>query len=115
MEFRFNDEVRALYGGLGPYWYRGLHYAMEDDYPHATEDQVNDILNFYDVEHIVVGHTEHDSLTALYNTSVIAIDAPVDETGQQALLIENNNLFRIRADGSRTEISPDATLRTEEE
>jgi len=105
VEFRFHDDIRSLYGSLGPYWYRGYHYAMEDDYPLAGENEINDILNFYNVEHIVVGHTEHDSLTALYNSSVIAIDVAVEELqGQQALLIENDRFYRLDADGSLREL-----------
>lgn len=105
VELKFNEPLKRLYGGLGPFWYRGYHYGIQGYYPEATPREVEDILYFYDVRHIVVGHSEHDSLTALCDGSIFAIDVPVDELGgQQALLFEENIFYRVGPDGSRSEI-----------
>lgn len=105
VELKFSEPLKRLYGGLGPFWYRGYHYGIQGYYPEATRQEVEDILDFYDVRHIVVGHSERDSLTALYDGSIFAIDVPVDELeGQQALLFEEGAFYRVDPDGSRSEI-----------
>jgi len=102
VSMRFDEEARALFGGLGPFWYRGYHYGMEDYYPRATAEQVDDILDFYGAQRIVVGHSEVDSIESLYDGRVIAIDVPVDELGGlQALLWKDGIPYRVNPDGSR--------------
>ena len=105
IELKFNQPLRKLYGGLGPFWYRGYHYGMEGYYPPAEDEEIDRILDYYDVRHIVVGHSEQDSLTVLHGGRVFAIDVPVDELeGQQALLFEEGTFYRVNPDGSRLEI-----------
>ncbi|MBN2608306.1 MAG: metallophosphoesterase, partial [Candidatus Fermentibacteraceae bacterium] len=106
VRLKFSPAVRTLYGSLGPLWYRGFHYEMEDDYPEATREEVETLLDFYNVDRIVVGHTELDSLTALYDGRVLAIDVAVEDLGgQQALLCEDDRLYALHSDGTRQEIS----------
>lgn len=105
VSMQFHDAARRLFGGLGPFWYRGYHYAMEDYYERTASDQIDDILDYYGVERIVVGHSEVDGITALYGGRVMAIDVPVDDLGgQQALLIRDGNLYLVDNDGSRRPI-----------
>lgn len=105
VRLKYETDVRTLYGSLGPFWYRGYHYAMDDLYHEAFQDEIEQILDFYGADRMVVGHSERDSLTVLYDGRVFAIDVPVDELdGQQALLWDNGSLYRIDADGSRNTI-----------
>ncbi len=99
------DGVERVFGSLGPLWFRGYHYGMEDMYLETTAEEVAVLLDRYDVERIVVGHTEHDSLAALFGGRVLAIDIPVDDRGgQQALLWEAGAFYRVNADGSRVPV-----------
>lgn len=99
------DGVERVFGGSGPFWFRGYHCGMEDMYLQSTPEEVASLLEKYDVERLVVGHTEHDILTALYGGHVLAIDVPVEDTGgQQALLGENGAFWRVSADGSRVPV-----------
>ncbi len=98
-----NDELGMLFGALGPFWYRGYHYAMEGVYPEATGEEIDRLLEFHQVDRIVVGHTEHDSLSVLHDGRVIAIDVPAGELGGlQALLWEDGSFYRLDADGGTT-------------
>jgi len=101
-QLAFNDTVKFLFGSKGPLWYRGYHYEMEDRYPKATDSELDRILGFFDAQKMVVGHTEVDSVTVLYDDKVIAIDIPAEELGGfQGLLWEKGRFYRVNADGTR--------------
>jgi hypothetical protein len=102
VQLKFAPDIRKLYGSLGPFWFRGYHYAMEDRYSETSQDEIDSILNNYDAERMVVGHSEVDSLTSLYGGRVFAIDVPVDQLcGQQALLWDDGEFYRMNSDGTR--------------
>jgi hypothetical protein len=98
----FTDSVRYFLGSLGPVWYRGYHYEMEDRYPQATTDQIDSLLEFYGGSAIVVGHSQVDSVQSLYDSRVIAIDVIVEDLGHlEALEWENGRFFRVTGNGRR--------------
>ncbi|KAA3634398.1 MAG: metallophosphoesterase [Calditrichaeota bacterium] len=72
------DSVYYFYSGYGPVWYRGFHYEMEK-YPQATEADIDKLLNFYNVEHIIVGHTVVDSVSSLYDGKIFAVNQDYTE------------------------------------
>ena len=82
--------------------YRG-YFDRGGDYFKSLEGKMDDILSFYGVEQIVVGHTTVDEITLLKDGAVLAIDVPfgTGRVREQALLIENDSLHRIYADGSK--------------
>lgn len=101
----FTPQVKFLLGSLGPIWYRGYHYEMENRYPQTTAADIDRILAHFDVKAVVVGHTEQDSLIGLYDNRVIAIDVAVDELGSlQALLWEDGRFYRLSGNGKLTEL-----------
>ena len=98
----FEDEIKYMFGSLGPFWYRGYHYAVEDRYDRAETDEIDRLLNFYGVDKIVVGHSEHDRLEFLYDRRVVAVDVPVEDLGGfQGLFCDGTGLYRVQPDGSR--------------
>jgi len=93
---------RRLYGTDGPFWYRGFHYGLEGKYPAATSEELDRMLARFDVEVCVVGHTEVDSITALFDGRVVAVDVPVEERdGLEGLLWEDGRAYRVTASGRR--------------
>jgi len=103
LRLKFGRELLDILGSTGPFWYRGYHYEMEGRYHMATVSQVDEILDRYGVSRIIVGHTEVDSLSVLFDGRVMAVDVPVGELGgQQALLWQDGSFFRLDADGSAT-------------
>lgn len=95
------DGVELVFGSLGPLWFRGYHYGMEGLYPATSTDEVASLLERHGAERIIVGHTEHDSITALHGGRVLTIDVPVELTGGlQALLYRNGSLLRVNPDGT---------------
>ena len=104
--FMTTNDSKFLLGSKGPLWYRGYHYEMENRYPKITLGQVDNILEFYEVDRIIVGHTENDSLLSLFDNKIISIDVPVYElNGFQGLMIENDKLFKVSPAGEKIELS----------
>lgn len=62
--------AKYLYGDKGPIWYRG--YFRE---PGATMEEIQQLLRFFGVSHIVVGHTTQEKIRTAYDGKVIAVDA----------------------------------------
>ena len=86
---------------MGPFWYRGYHHEEEGRYPQATVEQVEVILETYGVSAIVVGHSEHDQVSRLYDGRVFAIDVPLHELGSfQGLLWQDGRFYRVTGDGA---------------
>ncbi|GAB4328189.1 MAG: metallophosphoesterase [Candidatus Zixiibacteriota bacterium] len=105
VQTRFSDWPKYLYSGDGPLWYRGYFEEREGRYPLASQADVDRTLALYNADAIVVGHTEAEHITPLYNGKVIAIDVPVDELGGfEALLWEDGELYRVMRDGSRVRL-----------
>jgi Icc-related predicted phosphoesterase len=101
----FHEDVRKHYGHTdeGPFWFRGYHDGRVDRYPHVTSEQVDSILDAYDVSTIVVGHTEVEGgIASLYDGRVIGVDVQLDKLGSfQGLLWEDGQLYRVLGDGTR--------------
>ncbi len=91
-----------LMGDLGPVWYRG-YVQKSRNYPKISPTELSNVLSAYEAESIVIGHTETDSVHSLFNSAVIAINLPLwnMKIPEQSLLIENNQFYRISADGRR--------------
>jgi hypothetical protein len=99
-DFVFRDLPGFIFGSDGPLWYRGYHEAM--DTPHATEEDVERILDHFDATAVVVGHTDIGEIRSLYDGRVFGIDVDVATLGNlQGLLWEEGNFYKVRGDGSR--------------
>jgi hypothetical protein len=97
----FSDLEWYLLGDEGPLWYRGYHVGPSQ-YPAATIAQIDSILDFYDAETVVVGHTEIGQVSNWYEGRVFGIDVPVPELGGfQALMWEDGQFFRVLGSGER--------------
>lgn len=99
-ELLFNQRSLFLTKSLGPQWYRGYHYAMEDRYEKATAAQVDRILKYFEADAIVVGHTGVDSVLSLFDGRVYAVDIPFEEIHSlEALLWEDCKFYRVTGSG----------------
>lgn len=92
-----------LYRSQGPFWNRTMVWEYKQ--PQITPIQLDTILDYFGARAVVVGHSEHDSLTSLFDGRLFAIDIPVDDAGGfEALLFENNQFFRVTPDGQRHQL-----------
>ena len=87
-----------LFKSKGPFWYRG--YFEDDDQIRLTQNQVDEILDYFNVKAMIIGHTEVDQVKSLYNKSVFAIDIPVESLlCFQALLYKDDTFYKVHGSG----------------
>lgn len=99
-ELLFNQRSKFLTGSLGPLWYRGFHFEMEGRYPQSTDEDISRVLEYFDVEAVIVGHTGVDSVSGLYDNRVFAVDIPFEDIHCiEALLWDNNSFYRVLCSG----------------
>lgn len=98
------DSVKAdslasfLYGKMGPFWYRGL--LIEYNYPQITKPELDSVLAYFEARAIVVGHSEMDSLTSMFDAHLFGVDVPVDELGGlQGWLLQDQIFYRVTTKG----------------
>ncbi|MCS6151738.1 metallophosphoesterase [Shewanella baltica] len=88
-DLKKDDLLNFLFFTNGPTWYRGY---FKDE---LKESDIDSILNYFKVEHIVVGHTSQEQVLGLYHNKIIAIDSSI-KNGQsgELLLIDAGKLTR---------------------
>ncbi|MFT5892806.1 MAG: hypothetical protein ACI9Y7_002920 [Dokdonia sp.] len=87
-----NELGTYLHRGDGPIYYRGYFQGEL-----ATDTQIDQLLNHFQVSNIVVGHTTHRQIETRYDGKVIVIDANM-KSGQMAeILLWESDAF-IRGD-----------------
>jgi len=94
------NELVFLGGNDGPIWYRG--YFTDTTF---TENKLNSILDYFNKDHIVVGHTPHREMQLLYNNKIFGIDAGIayDMPGNM-LIYKNGTFYKASADGKRVQL-----------
>ncbi|MDM8160819.1 metallophosphoesterase [Labilibaculum sp. K2S] len=94
--------MRSIYFPENPLWYRG--YLMKSrSYSIITNEELNKVLSYYDVNRIFFGHTEVESIRFLHEGKVVAINVPMgySEIEPQVVLIEDGKYYRCFSDGRR--------------
>lgn len=94
----FNSvQTELLYSDYGPFWYRGYYHGTR-----ASQEQVDSTLWLYKVKHISTGHTiVADTISVLYDGKVINTDVHHAKGHQEALLVENDHLYRVNTVGEK--------------
>jgi len=93
-----NKMANLVMGRFGPLWYRGMVKEYKEHYKKLEPSSIDHILDFYEVDHIVIGHTiTADEITTDFGGKVIRVDikqsAEKFSGKSQALLIEGGDTF----------------------
>ncbi|MBE9467313.1 MAG: metallophosphoesterase [Bacteroidetes bacterium] len=98
--------TNLVIGNEGPLWYRG--YIMNlYNYKKISNQEIDEILNFYNASHIIFGHTDLPKIQPLFNSKLIDIAIPFKfrNVKEQVLLIEKNKYYRLFLSGERENIN----------
>jgi hypothetical protein len=91
-------DASFLLGGQGPLWFRGLIPGEEGE---VTDTQVDELLAYFGVRTIIVGHTTGADIESLHGGRVYAIDAGLKEGRGEVWIRERGKTYRGLKDGRR--------------
>ena len=96
-----NDTILSqLFQKDGPIWYRG--FFSPDSLPDVSDDELTDILNHFNVEKIIVGHTTEDSIYSTHNNRVLCVDGGIKYgLSGDGLFIIGDIYYRVDTNGVR--------------
>ncbi len=93
-----NMAIEILYSELGPFWYRGYYSGQV----RASQQQIDSTLNLYKANYIATGHTiAADTISTWYDKKLFNTDVPHYKGFSEALYIENNKFYRLKASGEK--------------
>ena len=106
-ELHYEDTIKMnfLLESYGPSLYRG--YLTDDvEYPLITEPEIDRILEYFGVNHIIFGHTEKKYFRILYDKKLMGIDVPLRFRGksEQALHFSGDEIFKVYSDGTKVKL-----------
>lgn len=102
-----NKAENFIAGKKGIYWYRGLatNYKYYDK---IKEDQLNEILKFYQAYKIVFGHSVREDITKEFNGKTINTDVKHGQEknaeNTKGLLVENGIEYKVDGKGKKTKL-----------
>jgi hypothetical protein len=100
---------KYLHKTNGPIWYRGYFKSSKKKAPKdhgASSAEIDLLLNHFDIEHLVVGHTSQTQVETRYQGRVIAIDSSI-KNGEygEILLIEGSKKWRGTLQGEKISLN----------
>lgn len=99
-EIKMDSTLSFLFRKDGPIRYRG--FFKPDSLPEVSSDQLTAILNHFNVEKIIVGHTSEEHIYTSHNKRIICVDGGIKEGIRgEGLLINNGKYYRVATDGER--------------
>ena len=88
----------------GPLWYRG-YFPDEEDFVRLETPAIQQILDYFKVKHIIVGHTTQKEVTPLYDRRVFATDTGIKHGNEgEALLWNKGKFYRATVEGKKIRI-----------
>jgi hypothetical protein len=99
--------IYFLFGSNGPIWYRGL-VRKDEKYNPIASDTLNLIMQRYEADKIIVGHTIFDDVTSFYDGRVIGVNVENAKNRKEqkgrALLITDGKYFVVGDEGVQREL-----------
>lgn len=100
------SELRILFNSrLSPFWYRGYYKGDE------VATVIDSSLQKFEVAHIITGHTiVSDTVSVHFNGKVFNVDTHHAQDQSEALLIEEDNYYRVDRIGNKKLIMKSSPL-----
>lgn len=96
-----NQRTDLLLGDDGPLWYRAFADTLG-----YHEDSIKTILDFYNVNTVIVGHTIMPEITSRFGGKIFLIDCGLIKGNSGEVLIYNEDRFyRGKANGKKSELN----------
>jgi len=96
--------TERVYSMVGPMWYRG-YFSGE-----LQAHEIINVLNQYEAESVVVGHTIVPNVSGIFDNRIIAIDVKhcvaLEDGTANSLLIENGDYYAVNSNGKKNPVYP---------
>lgn len=89
-----------LFYKYGPLWYRGYIFD-NDQFEKISQESIDKILNFYDANRIVVGHSIVEDISTDYEGKVVRIDVDHYTNLSSGILIEGDKIYKVYETGEK--------------
>mgnify|MGYP000543923825 FL=1 len=97
-EMKITDFYKTYYGKKSLIWYRGY---FNDD---LKEEEIDEILDLMDIEHVVVGHCSNKKVVQLYHQKIFGVDSSIKKGKYGEILwIKNDHYSRRTLEGKKKE------------
>ena len=101
-ERKKDDLTYFMFKSYGPVWYRGLVHKKAKYNP-ASMDELDEVLAFYGVRRMFVGHTIFRNVKPFYRRKVIDVNVSnlenMEKGRSRAVLIEGGRTWRVGDEG----------------
>jgi hypothetical protein len=95
-----DEEFVFLSKDKGPIWYRG--YFSDTSF---CASRLDSILDFYDKNHIVIGHTPQKGIVSLFNNKIFGTDAGIMyKRPDEMLMYKNGSFYKAFLNGTRVKL-----------
>ena len=97
-EIKMDSTLSFLFRKDGPIRYRG--FFRPDSLPEVSDEELTDILNHFNVEKIIVGHTARDHIYTSHHNRILCVDAAIMRgINGEALLIIDGIYYNVDNNG----------------
>lgn len=97
-----------LFGSSGPLWYRGL-VSDSERRPGISSDDLDKVLDYYNTDRIIVGHSRVEEIDWRYDGRVIAVNVRhhrnFEPNRTAGLLIEDGKYYSVNYTGGKVLLS----------
>ena len=94
------EELTFLNESKGPVWYRG--YFTDTSF---CESRLDSILDFYDKDHVVIGHTPNNGIVSLFHGKILAADAGIMyKQPDEMLMYKDGCFYKAFINGTRIKL-----------
>lgn len=109
-----NTKQSPIHGSYGILFYRGFvkgqtEYGLS---PKASSQHIENVLNHFDVKHVVIGHTLVDHVSSDYLGRIVRVDVDHGSGISEGLSVNDGVTKRINNDGERFELPTAEELTT---
>lgn len=90
--------INTVMGKKGPIWYRNL-VREHDGLPKASQQQLDQVLDYYQADKMIIGHTVVPDISTDYLGKLIKLDILHGQTKNsgmtKGILVENKKIYKI--------------------
>lgn len=100
-EMADSEMISLLTGDEGPLWYRG-----QTDSITYHKDSLEQVLNFYNVNSVIIGHTYTPNIRSRYDGKLFMIDCGITRGLEgEVLVVKKDKYYSGKRDGSLNELN----------